>query len=68
MDNEIEINRDAFAEVHCLQMAERLEAAGEWSPEEVAMAVAAFRVSEVMQHLVDFDVERVQAMIAGQVH
>lgn len=66
--DEYVIDRAAFEDVHCRELQAQLSETGEWTPAEVSRAVEAFRQSEAMQHLIDFDVKRCIAMLEGKVH
>jgi hypothetical protein len=68
MEDEYVVNRDLFADVHCRELQAKLSESGEWTPAQVSRAVEAFRQSEAMQHLIDFDVKRCIAMMEGKVH
>ncbi|KQP35867.1 hypothetical protein [Pseudorhodoferax sp. Leaf274] len=71
MTEDFQINRDAFAMVHCKHAEAKLNEAvarGEWTPEEASQALARFRSSDVLKTLIDLDVERAIAMLEGQVH
>ncbi|MBH2010058.1 MAG: hypothetical protein I8H71_10195 [Xanthomonadaceae bacterium] len=68
MEDEYVINRAAFEDVHCRELQAKLTESGEWTLGEVIHAVEAFRQSEAMQHLIDFDVKRCIAMMEGKVH
>lgn len=66
--DEYVIDRAAFEDVHCRELQAKLRATGEWTLGEVSRAVEAFRQSEAMRHLVDFDVQRCIAVMEGKVH
>lgn len=71
MQENYEINRDAFAMVHCVQLEEKLNEAvarGEWTASQALQAMAAFRCSNALQRLIDVDVRHAIAMLEGQVH
>lgn len=66
-----EIDRDAVAEVHRLQNLAALDALvgrGEWTQREADRAHIAFLGSDALRALIDRDVERLTAFLAGQVH
>ncbi len=71
MHDDIEIDRDAIAEVHRMQNQAALDAAierGEWTPQEAGLIHAAFMRSDILQKLVTRDIEHLEAFMAGRVH
>jgi len=71
MNDAIQIDRDAIAEVFKQQNLEALEAAvarGEWTQAEAAQAHRTFMQSDLLQTLITRDATALEAMLKGQVH